>query len=215
MYEQGSQSQIRYSEKIDPAGIPEMLVDLAGIKAYFQITGSELDYPLMAAGSTVTTVIRNYTGRTISKAEYVENFEFVNDQKPDRYLIETPVLNLVSGATLQNSKTGRILLTGGPLLTVTYEGGYDPIPWDLVSVYMELVRQQMSLMGHEQIGTARPADAPPERAVWVGTLKVEYAVGQTSPSVRAQGMGAITSDALAPYAEVLDSYMSHRRVAAT
>lgn len=216
MSESTVRSQVRYSEKtdVDP---PVPLVILDDVKTYFGITDTALDGPLTIAIDVVSAVIRGYTGRTLTYGQYTEVFTDVFEPKIERYLIETPVDDYYASNVgfLMNKNTGRIALTGGPLLTIEYDGGYQEIPADLKAVFMELVRQHMAFMGYEKIGTASPATAPPEKAVWVGTLKVEYAIAANSPMSRASGAGALSEDALAPYAAILDRYISHRKLVAT
>lgn len=217
MSESSAKSQVRASQKTNAAPPADMLCPLAEIKIYLGVTDTALDMVLTLAGSIVTDVIRDYTGRVITKGTYTEEFREVREDKSERYLIETPIGALQDSTvgTLMNNQTGRIVLTGGPVHTVTYEGGYDPLPGGLRAVFMELVRQQMGLMGYEQVGTAPSANAPQEKAVWVGTLKVEYAIAATSAAAKAIGMGALSKDALAPYAPILDQYIARTKLAAT
>lgn len=216
MSESTVRSQVRFSEKTDSDPLAP-LISVADIKTFFGVTDTSLDAKLAMAADIVSGVIRLYTGRTLSKGTYVEVFTDVFEPKVERYLIETPISTYAPAniGALLNKNTGRILLTGGPSMSIEYEGGYDPIPGELAGVYMELVRQQMSVFGVDTIGSAPPASAPPEKAVWVGTLKVEYAVAANSPLSRAAGAGAMTEDALAPYAWILDSYKSHRKLVST
>lgn len=216
MSETTVRSQVRYSEKTDN-DTPVPLVDLATVKTYFGVTDTNLDGPLAIAIDVVSSVIRGYIGRMLTYGHYTEIFTDVFEPKTERYLIETPVENyrVTNIGSLMNKNTGRVVLTGGSLLTIEYDGGYQEIPADLKAVFMELVRQHMAFMGYEKIGTASPATAPPEKAVWVGTLKVEYAIAANSPMSRASGAGALSEDALAPYAAILDRYISHRKLVAT
>lgn len=217
MSEATAKSQVRASQKTNAAPPEDLLCPLSEIKIYLGVTDTALDMVLTLAASIVTDVIRDYTGRVITKGTYTEEYRDVFEPKVERYLIETPIdaIQDPTAATLLNSQTGRILLTGGPAHTVTYAGGYDPLPGGLRAVFMELVRQQMGFMGYEQVGTAPSANAPQEKAVWVGTLKVEYAVAATSAAAKAIGMGALSKDALAPYAMILDQYVARTKLVAT
>jgi hypothetical protein len=153
----------------------------------------------------------------LTYGQYIEIFTDVFEPKVERYLIETPVVNYspTNIGALLNANTGRIVLTGGPSHTIMYQGGYQTLPADLVGVVMELVRQQMAMFGVETLGTARPADAPKEKAVWVGSLKVEYAISATTVAAQATGLGALSDQALKPYLGVLGNYLSVRKLVAT
>lgn len=207
-------SQTRYSELVptDPI-LP--LKSLSDVKTWFGITDTTLDTQLTLALDAVSEAIRNYTGRYLTFGTYTENFRYVVSDKPERYLVETPIKTLTSGAELVNRNTGHIFVTGGPLLEVVYEGGYETLPADLTIVLFDLIRQQMAVWGFEEIGTAKPANIPQEKAVWLGTLKVEYAISAASVQAKSAGAGGISDAALAPYAFVLDTYRSSRRFAAT
>jgi hypothetical protein len=216
--EQTALSQVRFSEITSdlPDPLPP-LVTLDKVKTWFGVTDSTLDQQLTVAIDIVSGVIRRYCGRTFSKANYTEVFQDVMEIKPERYLIEIPIISIADTniASLLNRKTGRILMTGGPSLSIEYEGGYDPLPSDIVGVAMELIRQQMAAFGVTELGTNSPVVTPAERAVWVGTLKVEYAIGANSEAAKAAGAGAYADAALEPYSGVLDSYKSYRVVMAT
>lgn len=217
MSEITTRSQVRFSEKTDPADMDPLLVPLADIKSFFGVTDSALDAQLTLAAAMVSAAIRTYTGRMLTHGQYTETFTDVFEPKTERYLIETPIDNYspTNVGSLLNKNTGRIVLTGGPSHTVTYFGGYQELPRDLYGVFVELVRQQMAFMGHDTIGNSQAVVAPPEKAVWVGTLKVEYAVGANSTQAKATGGGGFSEDALAPYAWILDSYRSRTRLVAT
>jgi len=209
-------SQVRYSEKTDNDPLSP-LVTVDQIKAYFNVTDTSLDIPLGMSADIVSAVIRGYTGRTLTYGSYTEVFTDVMEPKIERYLIEVPIEDFYPAnlGGLMNKNTGRAFLVAGPRAEVSYDGGYQTLPADLMAVTMELVRQQMGFMGYETIGTARPADAPKEKAVWVGSLKVEYAINATTVAAQAGGMGALSPQALAPYADILNSYMTRARLVAT
>jgi hypothetical protein len=216
MSESTARSQVRYSEKTDndPAA---PLISVSDIKLFFNIQDTTLDAQLTLATEIVSAVIRSYTGRNLTYGQYTEVFTDVFEPKVERYLVETPVVNYAPtniGALL-NKNTGRVVLTGGPSHTVMYQGGYQTLPADLSAVCMELVRQQMAAWGVEELGSTRPANVPQEKAVWLGTLKVEYAVNATSAQAKASGAGGFSEAALAPYLPVLEKYRSHRALVAT
>lgn len=219
MSENTVRSQVRFSEKRDE-DVPAPLFTLAEVKAYFGVVDTALDAPLTTALNIVSAVIRSYTGRTLSKGNYTEVFTDVSQPKTERYLVEIPIDIItapegVQGVQLMNRATGRIEMISGPEVVIEYIGGYDPLPAELVGVGMELIRQQMAAMGYDTIGTGPPATAPQERAVTVGTLKVEYAISATSAQAKASGAGAMTFDALGPYSWILNGYMSYRKMVAT
>lgn len=216
MSEATVRSQVRFSEKTDNDPLVP-LVTVDEVKTYYGITDTALDIPLGLAVDVVSAVVRSYVGRILTYGGYTEVFTDVFEPKIERYLIETPIDDYypTNIGSLLNKNTGRIALTGGPRHEIGYDGGYDPIPADLRAVCMELTRQQMSLMGYTTIGNAGPADAPKEKAVWVGNLKVEYAISATTAAALATGMGALSDQALKPYAGILDKYLSYRRLVAT
>lgn len=214
MSEAVARSQTRFSELI-PTDPIAPLKALADLKTWFGVTDTTLDAQLTLALDAVSQAIRNYTGRYLTFGTYTENFRYVISEKPERYLVETPIKTLTSGAELMNRNTGHIFVTGGPLLEVVYEGGYETLPADLTIVLYDLVQQQMSAWGVEKLGTSQPLSAPQEKAVWLGSLKVEYAISAASTQAKSAGAGGIADAALAPYAFVLDNYRSWRKVAAT
>jgi hypothetical protein len=179
----------------------------------------------------VTGVIRTYTGRHLSFADYAETYTDVVDEKLERYLIEVPVerllppvvrrirgrnvVEVMNNVQLMNRNTGRIVMMAGPSVTVTYKGGYSALPQDLAGVFLELVRQQMSFWGHDNLGTMQGSGVPMEKAVTIGSLRVEYAVAATTSMAKASSGGALSVDGLAPYSMILDNYRSYRRLIAT
>lgn len=215
-----AKAQVRYGDLRPVNPPPTSLVDLADIKTFFGIQDSSLDSQLTMASAMVTSVIRNHTGRYLTKGTYVETFTDVMDQKPERYLIETPVELVVPPTngdvvTLLQQTTGRVLLMAGPAVEVTYEGGYDPMPADLLGVFFELIRQQMGAWGFDTLGTSKPSAAPMERSVTIGSLRVEYAVSAASMAAKASSGSPLSSEALTPFAMILDHYLSYRRLVAT
>jgi hypothetical protein len=205
-------SQVRFSDFDTNVSGPLRTVE--EVKAWFGITDTTHDTQLALAVDAVSAAIRGYTGRVLTSGTHTETFRDVMDIKPERYLQEIPVAS-VTGALLLNKRTGRVTLTGGPELVVEYEGGYTDLPADLTVVFYELVRQQMGAWGVEQLGNAKPADDPREKAVWLGSLKVEYAISATAAQAKASGAGGISEAALAPYANVLDQYRAFRTLVAT
>lgn len=216
MSESTVRSQVRYGEKTDN-DTSSPLLSLDDIKTFFNIQDDVLDTQLMLANDIVSSLIRAYTGRTLTYGRYTEVFTDVMEPKTERYLVETPVQDFydTNVGGLLNKNTGRVVLVAGPRVEISYDGGYDPLPADLAAVCMELIRQQMAAWGVETLGTTRPANVPQEKAVWLGTLKVEYAVNATSTQAKASGAGGFSDAALAPYSIILDKYRSHRVLVAT
>ena len=216
MSESTARSQVRFSEKTDnDAPVPLVTVD--EIKLFFNIQDTSLDAQLAIATEIVSAVIRGYTGRNLTYGGYTEVFTDVMEPKIERYLVETPVEDYypTNTGSLLNRNTGRVALVAGPRVEIAYDGGYQTIPADLSAVCTELVRQQMAAWGVEELGSTRPANVPQEKAVWLGTLKVEYAVNATSAQAKASGAGGFSEAALAPYLPILERYRSHRSLVAT
>jgi hypothetical protein len=207
-------SDIRAPELV-PAVTPGPLFTFAEVKAWFGLTESVATPQTTAAMNAVSKAIRDYCGRYISLGSYTETFVDVIDEKATRHLIETPVSGTLP-AGLLNRNTGLIRLTGGPSVPVTYTGGYSPIPDDLKICFMALLQQQMALFGVDPFGNSKPVGGPQERAVTVGTLKVEYAVSNQSDAAgSATAVGAITEEALVPWDSVLGNYRAARKYAST
>jgi hypothetical protein len=216
-------SDTRFPQLDGPESLPP-LFDYAAVKAWFGLTEDTPNVRVTVAMNAVSTAIRNYTGRTITKGAFTETFEDVREDTTCRYLLETPLDLTVppkvdAGMGEQdlevfNAKTGRVKIFAGPRVRVSYSAGYDPVPDDLQIVFMELLRLQMAQLGESTFGTATTV-TPQEKAVWVGTLKVEYAVSATTEQSKAAAAGGITADALAPWASVLDMYRSRTSLVAT
>lgn len=213
-------SQVRFSELTPKTKVEDLLIQIDVIKTFFGVKDTSLDVQLTLAAGIVTSAIRTYTGRYLSFGEYQEVFTDVSDQKPERYLIETPIRELYPNVTvpspqadLLNANTGRIVMTAGPVVEVHYQGGYETLPADLVGVFLELIRQQMAIWGVITLGNMS-STTPIEKSVTVGSLRVEYAVTGATPMARATAGGPLTVDGLIPYAGVLDAYVSYRRLVA-
>lgn len=208
-------SDTRRSEFVTPVPLPP-LFDFAAVKDWFALPDSQPDTKLRVSMGAVSKAIRDYTGRVLTKGEFTETFVDVISEKSLRYLRETPVVVtkparsrtgvLSTDVPLLNSQTGLVRLPAGPVVQVTYTAGYDPVPEDLQIVFMELLRMQMAMLGATSFGSSSMNSGPQEKAVWVGTLKVEYAVSATTEQAKASGAGGITAAALAPWSEVLDYY---------
>lgn len=211
-------SQFDYTEPLPP------LFDYATVKAWFGLTADTPTVKVTAAMGAISAAIRSYTGRILTKGSFTETFEDVREETVCRYLREIPMdlttapkVNVGLGQQdleVFNAKSGRVKLLAGPRVVVSYDAGYNPLPDDLQIVFMELLRLQMAQLGESPFGTST-AVTPQEKAVWVGTLKVEYAVSATSDQTQATIAGGITSAALAPWSSVLDQYRSRGMLAAT
>ena len=211
-------SEFNYTEPLPP------LFDYAAVKDWFGLAEATPTKKVATAMGAVSKAIRDYTGCIITKGEFTEIFQDVCDMAAYRYLRETPVFQVPAptmetglgpqGLEVKNWRTGRVYLHSGPSVTVVYTAGYDPVPPDLEIVYMELIRMQMAQLGEPTFGTSTTV-VPQEKAVWVGTLKVEYAVSATSDATKSSTAGGISEAALAPWALVLDEYRSRVKLVAT
>jgi len=214
-------SEFEHTEPLPP------LFDYDTVKEWFGLTEVTPDVKVLAAMGAVSKAIRDYTGCVLTKGEFTETFDdvvFEYEKDGVRYLRETPI-DMLEPPTMDNglgaqslevlnAKTGKVRLHGSPQVIVNYTAGYDPIPEDLLIVYMELIRLQMAQLGESSFGNSTTV-APQEKAVWVGTLKVEYAVSPTSQATQSATAGGISQAALAPWAGVLDNYRSRVKLVAT
>lgn len=216
-------SDTRFSEFIPPDPLPP-LFDYAAVKEWYGLTPTTPEVKVQVSMDAISKAIRDYTGRVLTHGTFQETFENVAEHTICRYLRETPIdmttppkLDAGMGEvelTVFNARSGRVQLLAGPKVKVTYDAGYSVMPGDLHIVFMELLRLQMAQLGVEQFGNSTTI-SPQEKAVWVGTLKVEYAVSATTEQSKAASAGGITAAALAPWSNVLDQYRSYGTLVAT
>jgi hypothetical protein len=216
-------SEVRFSEFVPFDPLPP-LVDYAAVKEWYALTPATPELKVQVSMDAISAAIRDYTGRILSKGQFIETFENVREDTTCRYLREIPIdmstpplLNAGMGdveLTVLNARSGRVQLLAGPRVRVTYTAGYATLPSNLQIVFMELLRLQMAQLGEDQFGNSTTT-SPQEKAVWVGTLKVEYAVSATSEQSKAASAGGITAAALAPWANVLDEYRALGKMVAT
>lgn len=216
-------SDTRFSEFIPPDPLPP-LFDYAAVKEWYALTPATPELRVQTSMDAISKAIRDYTGRVLTKGSFEETFEDVRGDTVCRYLRETPIdmttppkLDAGMGPVdlvVFNARSGRVQLLAGPRVKVTYDAGYAVMPSDLCIVFMELLRLQMAQLGEDQFGNSTTI-SPQEKAVWVGTLKVEYAVSATTEQSKAASAGGITAAALAPWANVLDEYRSRVKLVAT
>lgn len=186
----------------------EPLVSLDKVKEWFGVTESYLDVQLSLASEAVSAVIRSYTGRYLTQAEFTETWLDSVPGEPLVQLREYPLENVLEGATIYRKSSGQVIREGS---SVRYTAGYANLPADLSVIVFELIRQQMYLFGHEKFGTAASAPKTP-RSVAIGNLKVDFGAPATSNTAAvnlAKGAGSLTQDALAPYEQTLNGYRSN------
>jgi len=196
-----------------------------------------LDSQITFAMNVVSALIRGYTGRSLTKGNYTDQFHppqtwagprgeaeggraFLSlTEYPVQSIGEVKVNGVVQTALTYRAHRaiGVMWPNGIPIpaeLEITYLGGFDPIPFDLQGVFLALVRKQLTGMGVDLSTAGAPVPSvAPIKSVTVGALKVDYNVAQADNS--SSGGGAVTSEALEEYADVLDGYLHSRRLAAT
>jgi hypothetical protein len=95
-------------------------------------------------------------------------------------------------------------------ISITYEGGYDPLPPELALVFVDLVRRQLLAWGASIGGTG-----PVARSVAVGALRVDLAVVSAPGDFQRSTQGALSATSLAEYAATLDRYATVRHFIST
>lgn len=201
--------------------MPALITD-AALKGLLGITTGDTDTQVTFANNVASQLIREETGRFLSKGQYVDTFIPPHDLNGFFSLAEMPLANVVSvkkGASTINFKIQHLRMStlwienavGSENIEITYEAGFDPLPYDLQSVLLELARRQLVSMGVDP-GAGTAAEAP-VKAVTVGSLRVDYAVSAGSQATT--GVSPVLRSVLDQYQEVLTRYMSTRLVAAT
>lgn len=184
------------------------LVSYDEVKNWFGLTDA-IPLPQVAGVmSAISQLIRNYTGRILTHGEYVETFQLVSDEKAARFTREFPIDRATIGVEVLSYEQGSIRVPPGMFSDVTYLAGYEMIPADLTFVFMELLRMQMGIM--EIPGFGVTTTAPVEKAVSVGSLKVEYAVSANTSFAKLATAGGLSAEALVPWHGTLDAYRSFR-----
>jgi hypothetical protein len=212
LYEPGRITSSRFSDfsvVTDP--IPGLVTEQE-TKDWFGITyplESPMDIQLIGSIEAVSQLIRDYTGRYLSYMEFREVWRDIEDRNGDRFLRETPLdeITSINDTIILNKATSRVLIPAGPETEVLYSAGYETLPASLRMVVMELIKQQMIALGYEDFG-GNASGVPPEKAVTIGTLRVEYAVPGNLQTIRTSGAGGLSVDALSPYKGVLDPLRS-------
>jgi hypothetical protein len=212
-----------------------MLMTLDTAKSLLGVPAKEkaLDPQIEFALEVASSLIVDYTGRRLVRAEYVETFyppqTFTRHGHEHGFfsLLEFPVESVaratVNGADrlltgmMLHRAVGLLKLPGigvGDTVQVDYVAGYAKLPADLAAVVLELTRRQLQAMNVDlsTVGGAA-ASAAPIRAVSVGQLRVEYAMSMTSEAARGV-RSPVTSEVLGEFATVLDMYRSSRRILA-
>lgn len=210
---------------LDPLVPLDMMKDLLGVPA----ANTSLDTQITFATNVASGLIRAYVGRVLSYGSYGDLF-VPNQNVGGREgamvfsLSEFPVHEITEikiNGTVQtpsdirlHRNTGRVEIGGYSYtdpVEMTYDAGYDPLPFDLMAVVLDVTKRQLSSMGVDLTSTGAPgASSQPIKAVTVGALKVDYAVATVAPTV-----GAVSASTLADYEEVLSLYRTDRMLAAT
>lgn len=219
------------------------VAELAPLLGLSTPVAAPLASQIQFAASGVSRMIRNYVGRVLSGGTYIEQFGqpswAVRRRENGRLgihlnLTEWPVTDLVSitrdgnpysptqGWSLNHS-LGRLFLPweGQPgvwssPIQVEYTGGYTPLPADLLPIFLDVVRRQLTAMGADMGASTIPGATAAVKGVTVGALRVEYAVANAPASAFAAGaVSPFTGSVLADFAGVLDQYKSSRMFTAT
>ena len=216
-----------------PPSTPQApLMDLAAMKALLGVTVTTYDVQITFACNVVSSLLRSYTGRQRSQGEYEDTFH--PEQRIIREgggaflsLMEYPVQSITS-VTVNGVDQGvptRLFKSIGitvpdniapdDQLVVLYEAGYDPIPYDLQSVFVDLVRRQLAALGVDLSSVS--STVPPSaavKAVSVGALKVDYATGGGNAS-SANFLSPLSDTVLHEYSDILQLYRHSRMLAST
>lgn len=221
-----------FPDSTPPSQPQAPLMDLATTKALLGVTVTTYDVQITFACNVVSAMLRSYTGRQLSQGEYEDTFH--PEQRIIREgggaflsLMEYPVQS-ITDVTVNGTSAGvptRLHKSIGitvpdnvapdDTLVVTYEAGYDPIPYDLQSIFIDLVRRQLTALGVDlsTVSATVPASAA-VKAVSVGALRVDYATGGGSAS-SANFLSPLSDTVLDEYSETLQLYRHSRMLAST
>jgi hypothetical protein len=212
------------------------MMTLAEVKALLGVPSGEegFDVQLTFAIDVVSSMIRDYTSRYLMLDTYID--EFVGPYPANGDLLigagtrlnrdglflstwEFPIREVVSFTVdgldslpsyRMRRDYGLILPTGygpGSTIVVEYEAGYATLPANLKSVFLDLVRRQLAALGAD-ISTVSTSNVEPApmRAVSIGQLRVEYAMGVTMSNVSSTVLSPMSSMVLEEYAHVFALY---------
>lgn len=205
-----------------PADLPP-LVTLDDAKKLLGVTVPTYDEQITFGLEVVSSVLREYTGRRFTLADYEDTFAGAEGHG-FLALAEFPVVDVTEirdqwqalTATTVNKATGNLSFCHGDTwprgnVTVKYRAGYAKLPAMLTAVVLDMLRRQLSVMGVD-LSTASSAGAP-VRAVSVGQLRVEYAVSLTGEA--SKGASSPVLDAtLDSFGAVLSMFRHPRMLAA-
>lgn len=221
-----------YPDSTPPTEPQAPMMSLAAMKALLGVSATTFDVQIEFACNVISSLIRTYTGRQLMQGEYVDTFH------PEQRIIregggaflslkEYPVQsitsitvngNAASVPTRLHKKIGITVpdnVAPDDTLVVTYEAGYSPLPFDLQSVFVDLVRRQLAALGVDltTVSSTVPATAA-VKAVSVGALRVDYATGGGNAS-SANFLSPLSDTVLDEYSSILESYRHSRMLAGT
>lgn len=186
----------------------DTLLTLAQLKALLQISGSSDDADLTIIGPAVTSMIRQYLGRTINYGAFVTYLEDI--AAPRVFLPETPIWAMPVMTTSDGSipdvridgRSGRITGVGGArvsggLITAVTVAGWPTVPKDLAMVYAQVCKGRLDA-GVVSTGSAAAGAIESISAPDVGMVK--FATGAQQSGSTAQ------FGELAPFTSTLDKY---------
>lgn len=211
------------------------LVSLARLKELLGVPPATVtfDAQITFAADVVSSLLRSYTGRILSRGSVLDVFlpsvrQHQENGRVQLSLIETPLVSVTSlkrngvsvgVANLQMHKRMALVFPTGVAvcdkIEVEYVGGYDPIPADLLSVMLDLARRQLAAMGVDLSSVTAVPSGASIKAVSVGALKVEYAASVVGTEVANATLSPLSDLVLKQYSSTLDLYRHPRMLAAT
>jgi hypothetical protein len=201
---------------------------LKELKAALDVSSSESDDELMVAGKAVTRLMESYTQRPLERQVVIENF--YSPVEFPLFLRGFPIISLSSvrlnnGIDDKNSyklnfRTGRLWLPGiggyttsEDELEVIYEAGFDPVPEDLLHVFVEAVkitRMQQDRTSAAALPTVT-SSAPIVKSVSIpDAISIQYEQTGISNSAALSAGSSWADTPIGPFVGILDSYRSAR-----
>lgn len=213
-----------YPDLISPTTPPE-LMSLTELRDLLGLTGVDppSDAQLTFALNMASEIIRSETGRFLALDTYKDRFLIVR-QGDILSLSEYP-LHQVTSITIdgqavtdydyrQHARTG-ILYPSRPSLgevVIEYSAGYDPLPYDLQGVLIELARRQLQSMN---LPSGAVSGDPPIKAVGIGNLRVDYAISPSPDAGNKQMLSPALAEVVSQFSGVLFGYRHSRMMGAT
>lgn len=205
-----------------PTVVPPSFMSVADIKQQLGLPAAPdpaLDQRLDRISKALTAHIRGYCGRQLSYWFHRETF-YRNDQ-PSLWLREWPVesvFNIELDGTaidvspiLVHHEAGRVRLDCSAWhrreIAVDYVSGYEPIPADLVEVFLAAIEARHADGAGSGLGGGTGTGGQISRMTIVDTMSIAYDTsgdGDTTSASKAAALGE-----LAPWANVLDRYRTH------